>query len=101
MLQECGFVDSFRAVHPDPLKNFGLTWSPGYPKGNIKADEVHDRIDFIYYKNSDKVQFKAIESFTIDEAPAPYKYPSDHRALVSRIAYVKQNETFANYPFSL
>jgi len=87
LVEECGFKDSFRQANPDPMKNFGLTWSPGYPKGVLKDDEVHDRIDFIYHRGNPKFTMRCIESYTIDEAPAPRLYPSDHRAVVSRIAF--------------
>ena len=42
MLRDNGFIDCYRTVHPDPLKDVGDTWSylhPADPQG---------RIDFIF-----------------------------------------------------
>ena len=47
-LEELGFHDSYRAIHPDPAAKPAFTWTPGYPIGTVSPDEVHDRIDFIY-----------------------------------------------------
>lgn len=44
MLQEAGFVDAYRKVHPDPVKRPGFTWTV-LTKEDDPADH-HDRIDF-------------------------------------------------------
>lgn len=85
-LYNCGFEDSYRVVHPNPLSHPGITWTIGYPKGRITDDEVHDRIDFIYYRSGDKIRLKAISSYLIGDVDLPLTYPSDHYAVVSRIA---------------
>jgi len=72
LLMKNGFKDSFREIHPDPLKVRGITWSP------MSVDAFKDRIDYIYYKGS---KIKAIASKTIDQHPV--KYPSDHAALLT------------------
>jgi len=56
-LEEAGFVDSYRKVHPDEVDYPGITW-PAHPTGyekavswTPKADE-RDRIDYIFYKGA-------------------------------------------------
>src|SRR3954447_10248733 len=44
-----GLHDSFRQLRPDPINDRGNTWTPGSPAPTIATDEVHDRIDFVYY----------------------------------------------------
>ncbi|UKJ06809.1 endonuclease/exonuclease/phosphatase family protein [Solitalea lacus] len=76
VMQKAGFIDSFRELYPDPLKDRGITWSPQFPKA------FKDRIDYIYYKGH---QLKAIKSFVIDKHPV--KYPSDHAAMVTEFKF--------------
>lgn len=68
---EAGYGDSFREVHPDPLKQPGLTWSP------MKKMGIQDRIDYIYYKGS---ALRPVDARVIDTHPV--RYPSDHAAVV-------------------
>lgn len=72
LLVKNGFKDSFREIHPDPLKVRGISWSP------MSTQAFKDRIDFIYYKGN---KIKAIASTTIDQHPV--KYPSDHAAVMT------------------
>lgn len=76
LMQKSGFEDSFREIHPDPLKERGITWSPAFPNA------FKDRIDYIYYKGH---QIKSTRSFTISTHPV--KYPSDHAAVVTVFNY--------------
>ncbi|MFC0774928.1 LamG-like jellyroll fold domain-containing protein [Terrimonas alba] len=76
LMQQSGFEDSFREIHPDPLKERGITWSPAFPNA------FRDRIDYIYYKGK---QLKPTRSFTINTHPV--KYPSDHAAVVTVFNY--------------
>lgn len=66
MLEAENYVDSFRAVHPDPVKAPGITWgSPAHETGNVpwlpNADD-RDRIDFIYHLNGKVLNAKPIKS---------------------------------------
>ena len=72
LMEKNGFRDSYREIHPDPLKERGITWSP------IFTNAFKDRIDYIYYKGN---EIKPIQSFTISKHPV--KYPSDHAAVVT------------------
>ncbi len=72
LMEKNGFKDSFRDIHPDPLQERGITWSPTF------TNAFKDRIDYIYYKGN---QLKPVRSFTISKHPV--KYPSDHAAVVT------------------
>lgn len=76
-LADAGFIDGYRTVWPDPAADRGLTWSPGYPKGELDADDVHDRIDFVYHRDG-VVEFTPVQAYTYAADP----WPSDHRAVV-------------------
>jgi endonuclease/exonuclease/phosphatase (EEP) superfamily protein YafD len=82
--EEAGFVDAYRAVHPDPIDDRGFTWTPGYPKAELDATEVHDRIDFVYSRDGD-VRFTPVAAYVYAADP----WPSDHRAVVVSYAVVR------------
>lgn len=81
-LAEAGFVDAWRAVYPDPVADRGYTWSPGAPKDTLDAEEVHDRIDFIYARDGADASWTALQAATWDADP----WPSDHRAVIVSFA---------------
>lgn len=77
-----GLTDTWRAVHPDEVERPGATWTT-LDNG---PDEVHDRIDIIYF-GGDSVE--ALDAFTLGhdtDEPATDRavdgYPSDHRSVV-------------------
>lgn len=76
LMEKFGFKDSFRELHPDPLKERGITWSPTF------TNAFKDRIDYIYYKGK---QLTPKRSLTISTHPV--KYPSDHAAVVTVFEY--------------
>jgi endonuclease/exonuclease/phosphatase family metal-dependent hydrolase len=82
-----GLGDSFRQLRPDPINDRGNTWTPGSPAPSIAANEVHDRIDFVYYAGSGVIPVNAktlgynASDGSTDIAIQPY--PSDHRAMVT------------------
>ncbi|MBL9036750.1 MAG: endonuclease/exonuclease/phosphatase family protein [Rhodospirillaceae bacterium] len=84
LMADSGFVDSYRAVHPDPVAKPGLTWTPGYPHPFVRPTETHDRIDYIY-----SIGAKAVESRVVGEGGGPDveigvdPWPADHRALLT------------------
>nr|WGC84588.1 extracellular nuclease 1 [Bursaphelenchus xylophilus] len=88
-----GLVDSFREVHPDPVKHPGNTWSTvwktiaDYEGFQYVIPEPQDRIDLILYKSS-LLKTVSSESYAGDFVPKPQDvrhndWPSDHYALVS------------------
>jgi endonuclease/exonuclease/phosphatase (EEP) superfamily protein YafD len=83
-----GLTDAFRQLRPDEINDPANTWSPGYPAPNLDADEVHDRIDFVYYSGfnvtptiAQTLGYISSDGST-DIATYPNPYPSDHRAVV-------------------
>jgi endonuclease/exonuclease/phosphatase family metal-dependent hydrolase len=84
-VEAAGFVDAFRSVYPDPVKNPGRTWTPTTQLTDPK--DRHDRIDFVFVHGADAT-VKSIE--IVGEAPGfadvvLQPYPSDHRAVVAEI----------------
>jgi len=83
---DAGLTDAFREVRPDEVNDRGETWTPGYPAPNLDADEVHDRIDFVYYSGFNVTPTSA-QILGYDENDGNtdigiQPYPSDHRAVV-------------------
>ncbi|MGD2129584.1 MAG: endonuclease/exonuclease/phosphatase family protein [Lysobacterales bacterium] len=87
-MERLGFKDSFRAVHPDPVKDPGLTWWSGRPPLDFYApgeNDPQDRIDFVWFAGP----AKALSSEVVGEKGGPgvsiglSPWPSDHRAVVS------------------
>ncbi len=92
LLAEAGLADSYRAVRPDPVKDPGLTWTPGTPYPYVRAEETHDRIDMIWSANAKPVaSVLAGESGNPDVAIAVDPWPSDHRAVVSTFEVTPSN----------
>ena len=87
-VENAGFRDSWREVHPDPVAEPGLTWwadrppIDGYQPGPVTPN---DRIDMIHAVGP----AIATESVIVGEAGRPDvgigidPWPSDHRAVVS------------------
>ena len=75
-MEKSGFSDAFRIANPDPLVNYGRTWSP-------KFTEVwQDRIDYIYYTNG---ILNCTEAKMLDQWDP--QWPSDHAAVWSRFMF--------------
>jgi hypothetical protein len=87
-----GLVDAFRELRPDEVNDLGYTWTPGYPAPTVSANEVHDRIDFVYYSGinvaatiAENLGYDTNDGST-DIGTKPNPYPSDHRAVVVEFA---------------
>ena len=85
-ITDAGFVDAFRELRPDEVNDQGRTWTPGYPPPTVDVNEVHDRIDFVYY-SSDYVTpvSAAILGYDMNDGITDIQvqpYPSDHRSVV-------------------
>lgn len=108
MLEAAGFIDTYREIYPDPLKNPGFTY-PAYissvPISKLtwapKSDE-RERIDFIFYNATDRVKLvdaiivgpeesvlkSAPHTETTDLFSRPETlWPTDHKALLSTFRY--------------
>jgi hypothetical protein len=85
-VEAAGFTDSFRAVHPNPVRTPGLTWPTHrtIPGVDLFRGEPKDRIDFVFSRGA-----KAVASAIVGEPRAPgisasvAPWPSDHRLVVS------------------
>src|SRR3954447_1612407 len=84
-----GFVDTYRAVHPDPVVTPGITWTFGYPFPRRAANEVIDRIDLVQASAGVQVLDSGIVGppGTPDVTYPVDPYPSDHRAVVSTVRF--------------
>jgi endonuclease/exonuclease/phosphatase family metal-dependent hydrolase len=82
-----GFVDAYRAVHPDPVAKPAYTWTPRYDEA--AEDDEPDRIDFVLVRGEGiRVTDAAIVG---EDGPrsdiAVMPWPSDHRAVVAEIEF--------------
>jgi exodeoxyribonuclease III len=82
-----GFVDTFRAIFPDPVTKTGFTWTP---TSEPKAEgDHHDRIDFAFARAR---TLKVIKAGIVGEkAPeadiVSVPWPSDHRSTMAVISF--------------
>ena len=82
-----GFIDAYRAVHPDPVAKPAYTWTPRYDEA--AEDDEPDRIDFVLVRGEGlRVTAAAIVG---EDGPrsdiAVMPWPSDHRAVVAEIEF--------------
>ena len=86
-LIEAGFIDAYRAVHPDPVAKPAYTWTPSYDE--TATDDHPDRIDFVLVRGPGvKVTQAGIvgeDGPRSDIKAVPW--PSDHRAVVAEITF--------------
>lgn len=87
-VEEAGLVDAYRAVHPDPVKSPGLTWTPITSPDDPK--DRHDRIDLVFVGGVESPADAVKAAKVIGEAPETADvvvnpYPSDHRAVVAEL----------------
>ncbi|MDW4549902.1 endonuclease/exonuclease/phosphatase family protein [Defluviimonas sp. D31] len=86
-LSEAGFVDTYRAVWPDPVAKPAYTWTPQGDEAD--PEDHHDRIDFA---------FARAEGLTVTGAwivgetgprtdLAVDPWPSDHRATLAEVSF--------------
>ena len=84
--EKAGFIDTFRVVHPDPIKHPGITWTPLFrtDKETGKPRPL-DRIDRLYLKSTSLRPTKAITyPKVLEEESIPKAkriFPSDHSAV--------------------
>jgi hypothetical protein len=90
-LQAAGLRDAYRTVFPDEVAKPGITWTPPHKMKRYQpyAEEVLDRIDFIYFGGQG---IEVEDAAVVGEDPAwaeiVYEgpWPSDHRAVLARFA---------------
>lgn len=84
--ENAGFIDGWRAVHPDELAAPGYTWTPATSPED-PADH-HDRIDYVLVRGDGVT---AVAAQLVGESPANADvvvepWPSDHRAVVATVS---------------
>jgi exodeoxyribonuclease III len=84
-LADLGFIDAYRAIHPDPVAKPAYTWTPRYDEA--ATDDHPDRIDFVFVKGA-RVTDAAIVG---EDGPRSdikvMPWPSDHRAVVAEVRF--------------
>ncbi len=82
---DAGFVDTYRKVHPDPLRMPGYTWTP--TTSDDDPQDHHDRIDFVIVGGPGakvtNAEVVGENSGNADIVVTPY--PSDHRGVVATV----------------
>jgi dienelactone hydrolase/endonuclease/exonuclease/phosphatase family metal-dependent hydrolase len=95
-MTDLGLTDTFRTIWSDELTRTGYTWTPGTPPPSVGANEVHDRIDFVYYWGTGVTAIDAVTVGIDDTNPntdiAITAYPSDHRAVLGTFVLPKASE---------
>lgn len=84
-LEDWGFVDALRAVHPDPVAKPARTWTPTSEPDD--PEDHHDRIDFVHVRGAEVIDAAIVGERTPEADIVVVPWPSDHRAVVARIRY--------------
>jgi endonuclease/exonuclease/phosphatase family metal-dependent hydrolase len=84
-VESMGFVDAYRAVHPDPVADPAFTWTPTTAVDD--PTDHHDRIDFVFARGETlTVRDAWIVGESADAAGIVVDpWPSDHRAVVVEV----------------
>ena len=82
-----GFVDAYRAAHPDEVAKPGYTWEAIARPADVEVH--HDRIDYVFARGASL----AVEQVRIFGEKAPQAdvvvtpWPSDHRAVAATVRF--------------
>jgi exodeoxyribonuclease-3 len=82
-----GFVDAYRAAHPDEVAKPGYTWEAIARPADVEVH--HDRIDYVFARGTSL----AVEQVRIFGEKAPQAdvvvtpWPSDHRAVAATVRF--------------
>lgn len=82
---DAGFIDTYRTVYPDPVKNPGFTWTPTTRPDDPK--DHHDRIDLVL-AGGVPLTVKSVKIVGENKKNADIvieSYPSDHRAVLAEV----------------
>ena len=86
-LTEAGFIDTYRAVFPDPVAKPAYTWTPRYDEA--ATDDHPDRIDFVFARGATLKPLSA--AIVGEDGPRSdirvMPWPSDHRAVVAEVRF--------------
>lgn len=86
-IEKLGFVDAYRAVHPDAVAKPAYTWTP--TSEPTDPEDHHDRIDFVLARAKD---LKVEDASIVGEKPETAEivvtpWPSDHRSVVAKVRF--------------
>ncbi|MFF5718836.1 endonuclease/exonuclease/phosphatase family protein [Streptomyces buecherae] len=104
-IEDAGFRDSYRQIHPDPVRTPGFTWPSDNPGADVSqltwaadADE-RDRIDFVFYHPDERLQLldsilvgpssTIVRSERVEESGEDrfwrptWTWPTDHKVVLS------------------
>jgi endonuclease/exonuclease/phosphatase family metal-dependent hydrolase len=86
-MEQAGFRDAWRVVHPDIIAEPGNTWTPVTEITDPK--DHHDRIDFVYSRGAGlEVRSAQVVGEKMEMADLVVEpYPSDHRGVVVHFAF--------------
>ncbi|MFZ2099009.1 MAG: endonuclease/exonuclease/phosphatase family protein [Oricola sp.] len=82
-----GFIDTLRAIHPDPVAKPAFTWTPTTEASD--PEDHHDRIDFVFARGDGlTVEAASVVGEKSPEADIVVDpWPSDHRAIVATVKF--------------
>ena len=82
-----GFVDAYRATHPDEVASAGYTWEAIARPADFAVH--HDRIDYVFARGAglavEQAQIVGEKAPEADVVVTPW--PSDHRAVVATVRF--------------
>ncbi|MFG2438435.1 HAD-IA family hydrolase [Streptomyces sp. NPDC048508] len=85
--EKAGLRDSYREIHPDPVRDPGHTWSPVHTdhEDGSGRPEPQDRIDFVLHRGLTALDSRTVVSGTPRSWPdvAGNDWPSDHAAVLT------------------
>tara|TARA_B100001059_G_scaffold141787_1_gene141746 strand:- start:2017 stop:4029 length:2013 start_codon:yes stop_codon:yes gene_type:complete len=110
-MQDAGFTDTFREVHPNPVQRPGITWSPMFRESDGKVTGF-ERIDRLYLRNPSQARngwiLKPVSGHVLPEQwednaiPIENReFPSDHGALVMDLTWERRSSNRAVEPVML
>lgn len=76
-MEEAGFIDAYRTIYPDPLEQFGRTWSPRF------EDALQYRIDYVFHHGR---RLRPVSAKVLDAHPV--SFASDHAAVLVEYEWV-------------
>lgn len=97
-MQDAGFIDTFRSIHPDPVQRPGITWTPMFRTPESGKEQAFDRIDRLYLRNPavrpNRWRLRPTEARVLpqrwadEETPTiQHGFPSDHCAVWMSLAW--------------
>ena len=100
-MHDAGFVDAFRAIHPNPVQHPGITWSPLFRVAGDGRAQGFERIDRLYVRNpgDGSPHWELVpraarvlpEIWEDDAIPVRERqFPSDHGAVLVEFEWVQR-----------